>query len=481
MQTTPTSPPSSSSASPSTPPLQAGAPTGAPAATTAAPPETAADGDIGRPAEPSELERTIAETIQQNPVVQWTRSHPLLYQVIAPGATLVVAILLYVALRAILFLPLMRLLARREKSAKHGVALVRAIRETRLVPALAWVLPFFVAWRGIFLWPEVVPLVAETFARVMLGIAIVFLLLSSGRTLSAIDLLVSDRLKRPNALRGYVQAITAVIGVVGGITIIAILLGRSPVYFLTGVGAFAAILAVVLKDTLLSMYANILMTTGDTLRVGDWIEMKPYGLDGRVEQIRLTSTKVRNWDETTLSVPNSRFVSEIFVNYRTQNPKGGRRMKRSIRLDQRSVRELTAAELDAAATVPELTRSVAIARAAATLAAAGGTTIVTNLSLYRAYLEHFLAAHPLLDRSRPIVVRQNEPGGTGILVDVLCFYLDSELKEYETIQSSMLDHFTAVTAVFGLRIYQQGSDLAAVREPFAFLPPTETRLLRTPA
>ena len=139
------------------------------------------------------------------------------------------------------------------------------------------------------------------------------------------------------------------------------------------------------------------------------------------------------------------------------------------------------AELDAAALVPELTRSVAIARAAATLAAAGGTTIVTNLSLYRAYLEHFLAAHPLLDRSRPIVVRQNEPGGTGILVDVLCFYLDSELKEYETIQSSMLDHFAAVTAVFGLRIYQQGSDIAAVREPFPFLPENETRLLNTPA
>ena len=434
-----------------------------------------------RPAEQSELERTLAATIQENPIIQWTRAHPVLYQVIAPGITLTAAILIYLALRAVFFLPLMRFLSRREGTLKHGAGLVRAIRETKLINALAWIVPFLAAWRGIYLWPELHPFLAETFGRVMLGIAICFMLLAAGRVLQIIDRLVSDRLKRPGALRGYVQAVTAVIGVIGGVTIISILLGRSPVYFLTGVGAFAALLAVVLRDTLLSMYANILMTTGDTLRVGDWIEMRQHNLDGRVEAINLTSTRVRNWDETTLTVPNYRFVSEIFVNYRTQNPKGGRRMKRSIRIDSRSVRELSTAELDAAERVSELAKPVAMTRAAATLAAAGGATIVTNLSLYRAYLEHFLALHPLLDRTRPVVVRQNEPSATGILVDVLCFYRDSDLGEYETLQSSMLDHFVAVTTVFGLRVYQQGSDAAAARETTAFLPESETRLLRTPS
>ncbi len=465
--------------------MQASPSTSAPAASEAAA-SAQSDADAvaettARPAEQTELERTLAATIQENPIVQWTRAHPVLYQVIAPGITLVVAILLYLALRAILFLPLMRFLSRREGTLKHGAGLVRAIRETKLINALAWIVPFLAAWRGIYLWPELHPFLAETFGRVMLGIAICFMLLASGRVLQIIDRLVSDRLKRPGALRGYVQAVTAVIGVVGGVTIISILLGRSPVYFLTGVGAFAALLAVVLRDTLLSMYANILMTTGDTLRVGDWIEMRQHGLDGRVEAISLTSTRVRNWDETTLTVPNYRFVSEIFVNYRTQNPKGGRRMKRSIRIDHRSVRELTAAELGAAEQVPELARAVAMTRAAATLAAAGGATIVTNLSLYRAYLEHFLAVHPLLDRARPVVVRQNEPSATGVLVDVLCFYRDSELGEYETLQSSMLDHFVAVTSVFGLRLYQQVNDATPPRESFAFLPEGETRLLRTPS
>ncbi|MBL9121137.1 MAG: mechanosensitive ion channel family protein [Phycisphaerae bacterium] len=442
------------------------------------------------PAPPSELERSIAESIQQNPLVQWVRSHPTPYQAIAPGVTLLIAILIYVALRTVLFLPLMRFLGKREAKAReatiaakqrHGLPLVRAVRETKLINALAWILPCLVAWRGIHLWPELLPAVSETFGRVMLSIGIAFGLLAFARVLSCVDIVMSERLGRPGAIRGYVQAISAIVGAVGGVTIISILLGRSPIYFLTGVGAFAALLAVVLKDTLLSMYANILMTTGDTLRVGDWIEMRQHGLDGRVEEIRLTSTKVRNWDETTLTVPNYRFVSEIFVNYRTQNPKGGRRMKRSIRLDQRTVRELTEAELVAASAVTVLHQPVAIARAAATLAAGGAASVVTNLALYRAYLERFLAVHPLLDRSRPIVVRQNEPMGTGVLIDVLCFYQDSELKDYETLQSGMLDHFTAVAAVFGLRIYQQGSDLNVAREPFAFLSEDQTRLLSAAA
>ncbi len=462
---------------PDDPPADPAASSATAPATKAAPSES---GDIAR-VEKSQFEKELEATIQENPVVSWLREHPLAYHGSAAGITFVVALVLYVALRAVVFLPIMRFLERRSQGEARSTHLVRAIRDSRMINALAWVLPFAVAWRGIYLWPGLLPFFAETYGRMMLGIAIIFGLLAFGRSLAAVDLLVSMRLKRPDALRGYVQAITAVVMVVGGITIIAILLGRSPIYFLTGVGAFAALLAVVLKDTLLSMYANILMTTGDTLRVGDWIEFRQYGLDGRVERISLTSTKVRNWDETTLTVPNYRFVSEIFINYRTQNPKGGRRLKRSIRIDQRSVRELAPEELDAAARIKELAPAVNLARAAAVLAAAGGPVFVTNLSLYRAYLEWFLGSHPVIDRTRPVVVRQNEPSGTGLAVDVLCVFLDRELREYETLQASMLDHFLAATTVFGLRVYQMGSDLAAVREPFAFLPEESTRLLRSPA
>jgi len=229
---------------------------------------------------------------------------------------------------------------------------------------------------------------------------------------------------------------------VGGITIIAILLGRSPVYFLTGVGAFAALLAVVLKDTLLSMYANILMTTGDTLRVGDWIEFRQHGLDGRVEKISLTSTKVRNWDETTLTVPNYRFVSEIFINYRTQNPRAGdgsSARSASTSVPCASSPPRTSPPRPRSRSWPSRLNSPTPQRCSRQRRRDDGHE---PLAL-PAYLERFLQVHPQVDRTRPLVVRQNEPTGTGVAVDVLCFFLDRELGEYEVLQAGLLDHFMA--------------------------------------
>ncbi|MFO0826880.1 MAG: mechanosensitive ion channel family protein [Phycisphaerales bacterium] len=427
------------------------------------------------PAQRSDLERELQATIESSTAVQWLREHPVVYQVSAVGATLLVAVLLYVVLRAIVFVPLLRFLKRRADGAATGGALVvRAIRESGIANPLAWVLPCLVAWRGIGLWPGLMSIVVEVFGRGMLCAGIAFGLVSFARVLQAIDILMSLRLKRPGAMRGYVQAISAVVYAVGGISIIAIFLGRSPIFFLTGVGAFAAVLAVVLKDTLLSMYANILMTTGDTLRVGDWIEMKQYGLDGRVETISLTSTKVRNWDETTLSVPNYRFVSEVFVNYRTNDPAGGRRLRRTVRLDQRTVRLLRTDELDVAARVPELAAAVNSARAACAIS----STELTNLGLYRTYVEQYLASHPKTDRARPVVVRQNEPTPSGVPLDVLAFFHDSDLKSYEALQATVLDHLVGASAVFGLRVYQTGSDLGVVREPLPFLASDDLQRLR---
>jgi miniconductance mechanosensitive channel len=445
--------------------------------TSAPPPD---DRISAAPTEKSEFERELAATIQENPIVAWMREHPLVYHGAATGVTLLVVLLLYAALRAVFFLPLLRLLTRRSIGASRGSAVVRAINDSKLVNPLAWVLPFLVGWRGIYLWPGLVEWIVEILGRVFLGVAIAFGLLAFARFLGAVDLLVSDRLKRPGALRGYVQAITAIVGVVGGITIIAIMLGRSPVFFLGGVGAFAALLAVVLRDTLLSMWANILMTTGDTLRVGDWIEMRQHGIDGRVEDIRLVSTRVRNWDQTTLVVPNHRFVSEIFVNYRTQNAKGGRRFRRTIRLDARSIRPLGPEEIARAAALPELTSAVESARDNARRVGPAGEPRITNLCLYRAYVEKVAGGHPLVDRSRPIIVRQHEPSGTGVPLDVLFFLEDSSLDEYESVQAVLLDHLLDATAAFGLRTYQIGADPDDRRDVAVFLAAEHLALLMPP-
>jgi len=428
----------------------------------------------GLTVERSEFENGLATMIQESTVVQWLRAHPLIYHASAATTTVVVAVIMYAALRTLVFLPLLRFLRGHGDGKARGAQLVRAIHESKIVNPLAWILPFLVAWRGIALWPGLVNVFVDFFGRTMLGIAIAFGLMAFARFLAAVDILVSARLKRPGALRGYVQAISAIVYVVGGITIIAISLGRSPIYFLTGVGAFAAILAVILKDTLVSMFANIQMTTGDTLRVGDWVEMKQHAIDGRVEAISLTATRIRNWDQTTLNIPNSRFVSEVFVNYRTDDPRGGRRLRRTVRLDQRTVRQLGAGDLAAASRLPELARCVE----AAEQAAGDNGAVATNLSLYRAYAEQYLARHPKVDRARPIVVRQHEPSPLGVPIEILAFFFDSAIGDYETLQATVLDHLVAVTSVFGLRIYQTGSDPGVARETSAYLPETDLHLLR---
>jgi miniconductance mechanosensitive channel len=439
-----------------------------PSAETPAPADDAKTTDVPiSVVQKSELEQQVSGFIQNNPTVAWLREHPPVYHVVASGATLVVTVLLFVVIRTIVLRPLLKLVSRHAKDEKDGL-ISRAVRESNLGTPLAWILPFLVAWRGIYLWPQLNPTFEESFGRTMLGIAIAFGLLAVSRFLAAVDILVSAKMKRPGALRGYVQALTAIIFAVGGITLIAILLGKSPIYFLTGVGAFTAILAVVLKDTLLSMFANITMTTGDTLRVGDWIEMKQHSIDGRVEKISLTSTRVRNWDETILTIPNYRFVSEVFVNYRTNDPRGGRRLRRTIRVDQRCVRLLSVEELEAAGRVPEL---------AAALEVTGSTGAVTNIGLYRAYVEDYLEHHTKVDRMRPIVVRQNEPAPNGVAIDVLAFFFDSDLTNYERLQAAVLDHLVTSAGAFGLRIYQTGSDAIAMEAP-AFLSGTDVGLLR---
>ncbi|MBL9148636.1 MAG: mechanosensitive ion channel family protein [Phycisphaerae bacterium] len=405
----------------------------------------------------SQFERELEAVIQDNPAVLWLREHPVVYHASAAGATLLVAALLYVALRTAVFLPILRFLRGHGDGDARGANLLRAIRESGMLNPLAWILPFLVAWRGIHLWPGLIPSLAEAFGRVMLVIAIAFGLMAFARVLSAVDILVSLRFKRPGALRGYVQAISAIIYVVGGITLIAILLGRSPLLFLTGVGAFAAVLAVVLKDTLVSMLANILMTTGDTLRVGDWIELKPHGVDGRVEAIALTSTRVRNWDETIVTIPNSRFISEIFVNYRTGDPRGGRRIRRTLRIDQRSVRSLDASEL---ATLAQRLESPTVAARARAIAerAGGDASDVSNLCLLRAYVEEFLEGHAKIDRARPVLVRQHEPTPTGTPVEVLAFLHDCDIAGYEATQAAILDHLVSTLPKAGLRLFQGGPE-----------------------
>jgi len=147
-------------------------------------------------------------------------------------------------------------------------------------------------------------------------------------------------------IKPIVQVVKILVFFSGGVSILAILLGKSPLVFFSGLGAFTAVLLLIFKDTILSLVASIQITSNNLVHVGDWIEMPKYGADGDVMEVALTTVKVRNFDKTITTVPTHRFIEEGFKNWRGMSQSGGRRIKRAIFIDAASIRFLTTDEVD---------------------------------------------------------------------------------------------------------------------------------------
>ena len=238
---------------------------------------------------------------------------------------------------------------------------------------------------------------------------------------------------------------------VGVIIGVSILIGRSPVTIITALGASAAILMLVFKDTIMGLVASVQLTANNMLHRGDWIEAPKHGANGEVLDVSLTTVKVRNWDNTVTTVPPYSLVSESFKNYEPMRTSGGRRVDRAIYIDANTVRFCPADEL-------------------ASLEAEGwleGLDIDTasrfvNLRLLRNYLEHYLATNELVNPDLLHMVRQLDPTPSGLPLQLYFFTRSTVWQEYENAQSDIFDHVYAVISRFGLRIFQTpaGADLS---------------------
>ena len=282
-------------------------------------------------------------------------------------------------------------------------------------------------------------------------------------------------------IKSYVQVATLVVYLVAAVVIVAILLGRSPVVFLSGIGALTALLMLVFRNTLVSLAASVQITSNDILRIGDWVEVPHAGANGTVIEIDLHMTRVQNWDKTISTIPNHRLIGDAFKNWRGMSEAGGRRIKRAILIDVNSVRFVTDEEIHEFSRREALRRYVPdgfVAMAGAGGQASGfeddgeGTARirrVTNLELFRAYVEGYLRAHPKTHREMTLMVRQLAPGPHGAPIEIYCFSNDTEWLEYEAFQSEIFDHLFAILPQFGLRAFQErsGSDLPRREEPLS--------------
>lgn len=351
------------------------------------------------------------------------------------------------------------------------------LRRHGFIERLANVVPALVIAASIALVPNLPAFVVV----VVRNVADAFIILTVAMAISA-AFNIADTIyhRRPDArlkpIKGYIQVVKIAVYVIAALLMVATLVDRSPVILLSGLGAMAAVLILVFQDTLLSLVAGIQISSTDMVRVGDWVEMPDQNADGDVIEIALHTVKVQNWDKTITTIPTWRLMSESFRNWRGMSESGGRRIKRTIRLDAASVRFLRDDEIARLEQIALLRpylegKRHAVQRTNAELRQRLGPLAVepanqrrlTNLGTFRAYVQAYLAAHPGIHKEMTRMVRAMEPSSEGVPMELYCFTSTTAWAEYEGIQSDIFDHLLAILPEFGLRLYQRpsGSDVAS--------------------
>ncbi len=270
--------------------------------------------------------------------------------------------------------------------------------------------------------------------------------------------------------KSFIQAAKLIINLIGLVFILSSILGKSPLVLFSGLGAVTAILLLIFKDAILGLVAGFQLSVNNMVMVGDWIEMPARGADGDVIDVSLTTVKVQNWDKTITTIPTYTLISDSFKNWRGMNESGGRRIKRSLHIDMRTIqfadekllqhfkrirrlRPYLEAKLDEIQKYndgvgEELSELINGRR-------------LTNIGTFRAYCVAYLREHPKVHQEMTLIVRQLAPSAQGLPLEIYVFTNDIAWARYEDIQGDIFDHFLSVLPEFGLSAYQapSGADL----------------------
>ena len=255
-----------------------------------------------------------------------------------------------------------------------------------------------------------------------------------------------EKLKN-HPLKGVYQMLKLIVICIGVIIIISTLIDKDPMNILTGLGASAAILMLVFKDTIMGLVAGVQLSANNMLRPGDWITMPKYGADGTVIEVTLTTVKVQNWDNTITTIPPYALVSDSFQNWRGMRESGGRRIKRSLNIDFCTPQQLKNFEKRGWLEGFERTGKEEV-----------------NLHVFRHYLEQYLRHHPRVNTSLTLMVRQLQPTPQGLPIELYFFSANKDWIPYERLQAEVFDHVLAVLPQFGLKVFQSptGTDILAL-------------------
>lgn len=333
-----------------------------------------------------------------------------------------------------------------------------------VIARLANVAPAIVVYQGVLAVPHLPQAVQTVTRNVAAAFMILTVILAIAGVLNLVNAVYSKRPEaRARPIKGYIQVGKILLYAAAAILVIATLLDRSPLLLISGLGAMAAVLMLVFKDTILSLVASVQLASNDMIRVGDWIEMPQLNANGDVIDLALHTVKIQNFDKTITTIPTWRLINESFVNWRGMQESGGRRIMRSLLLDQSSIRFLTPEErsglkrfalldlyLDGKARELE-DWNESFVRAGRDPV---NTRRLTNVGTFRAYMEAYLKAHPGVAKEKTLMVRQRDPTPEGLPLEVYCFANTVVWEQYEATQSDIFDHFLAILPEFDLRLFQ---------------------------
>ena len=268
-------------------------------------------------------------------------------------------------------------------------------------------------------------------------------------------------------LKSYVQIFKILIIIFSGLIIISILSGISPWGLIGSIGAISAVLLLIFRDTILSLIANLQISSNKLVQLHDWIEAPAFGADGDVIEIALHTIKVQNWDKTITVIPTHKLIDSSFKNWRGMEQSGGRRIKRSINIDISSIKFCNESLLSNLNKIDLLSsylkeKDVLLSKTNKNIKIDDNfhqlnSRTLTNIGTFRAYVISYLRNHDSINENMTFLVRQLPPSENGLPIEIYVFSNDNEWINYENIQSDIFDHLIAATNYFDLRIFQNPS------------------------
>ena len=394
------------------------------------------------------------------PVANWLNAHPATETTLGVIVLILAAYLTDVVAKRRILAVVSHLVRRTEFSWDD------ALHRRKVFERLGHIVPALVVFFGVRLVPGLsadsqgaIQHVAAAFMAAVAALAI-------GALLTAVnDIYERLAVARSHPIKGYTQVTKIAVYLMGAVVVVATLMNRSPLIFLSGVGAMTAVLMLVFKDTILSLVASVQIAGSGVLRVGDWVEMPKYNADGDVIDIALHTVQVQNWDKTITYIPTSKFIDDSVKNWRGMTESGARRIKRSVFLDQTAIRFLTLEEIGRFKQFALLKKYIERKQSElddynASLGvdvAAVNLRRLTNIGTFRAYVVDYLRNHPKIHQERTLLVRQLAPTAHGLPIEIYVFSNDTRWVEYEGIQSDIFDHVMSIIPEFGLRLFQNPS------------------------